>query len=257
MTQQASRYLMKQARSLSGKGDTEALRTRLGRSPVTAYLSTLFRPDAPCRATSHAEFQDPQIQIAAFNHRARRLVEECFEAVQKHQGDLGTAAPYAAALSVAHTQNLIVSLFWAKIWELEKSGADASCVAMLKKLANLHSLSLIQKHAAEFLEDGYLSGMQIKQAREALYSLLPQVRVDAVSLVDAWDIPDLELQSQLGRYDGNAYESYFKWVMQEPVNQGKGGKGVIPGYEAYLKPMIDGRVAAEARKVREANKARL
>lgn len=70
--------------------------------------------------------------------------------------------------------------------------------------------------------------------------------------MDAWDISDTELQSQLGRKDGNAYESYFLWVQREPVNQGKGGKGVIPGYEQYLKPLLSGEVAARAKKVREA-----
>jgi acyl-CoA oxidase len=88
--------------------------------------------------------------------------------------------------------------------------------------------------------------------------MLPNIRADAVALVDAWDIPDIELQSQLGRKDGNAYESYFQWVMQEPVNQGLGGKGVIPGYEKYLKPMINGELAEKAKRVRDGKeKARL
>ena len=156
---------MKQARSLS-QNDNK-VRDRLASSPVTAYLVRLFQTDTGCRAVTEQDFADPAIQVEAFNHRARRLVEECFEAVNKVEGDLGSAAPYAAALSVAHTQNLIVTLFWAKIAELEKCGADAACVAALKNLAVLNGLALMQKHIGEFLEDGYLSGKQAKQVRNA------------------------------------------------------------------------------------------
>jgi acyl-CoA oxidase len=165
MTMQAARYLMKLARQLK-QGDEKA-RERMGTSPVTAYMARLYETESACRATTQEEFCEPKFQIDAFNHRARRLVAECFESVTRFQGDLGMAAPEAAAVSVAHCQNLIVTLFWAKIAELEKQGADAGCLRVLKNLAALNGLSLMAKYSGEFLEDGYFSGKQAKTVRAA------------------------------------------------------------------------------------------
>jgi len=37
--------------------------------------------------------------------------------------------------------------------------------------------------------------------------LLGEIRPDAVALVDAFDFPDNILNSSIGRFDGNIYES--------------------------------------------------
>jgi acyl-CoA oxidase len=49
--------------------------------------------------------------------------------------------------------------------------------------------------------------------------LLDEIRPHAVRLVDAWKIPDWQMDSSLGRYDGNVYPDLFRRASQEnPVN---------------------------------------
>ena len=49
--------------------------------------------------------------------------------------------------------------------------------------------------------------------------LLEEIRPHAVRLVDAWDFPDWQLDSSLGRYDGKVYEDMFYWASeQNPLN---------------------------------------
>ena len=43
-------------------------------------------------------------------------------------------------------------------------------------------------------------------------------RPEAVALVDAFDISDVDLNSVLGRYDGNVYENLFEMAKKSPMN---------------------------------------
>ena len=58
--------------------------------------------------------------------------------------------------------------------------------------------------ASEFLSSGYLSPKQAELLRNRVHALLAELRPQAVSLVDAWGVPDYLLNSALGRYDGQS-----------------------------------------------------
>ena len=61
----------------------------------------------------------------------------------------------------------------------------------------------------------------ISLARSLLYSLLADVRREAVPLVDAFDVPDEILNSALGRYDGDVYTHLYEWAQRAPRNKKK------------------------------------
>jgi acyl-CoA oxidase len=58
--------------------------------------------------------------------------------------------------------------------------------------------------AAEFLSSGYLQPKQAELLRGKVHHLLAELRPQAVPLVDAWGVPDYQLNSALGRYDGSS-----------------------------------------------------
>ena len=62
------------------------------------------------------------------------------------------------------------------------------------------------------LQDGYMTPYHISLARSLLYSLLAEVRKEAVPLVDAFDVPDEILNSALGRYDGKCAVCQCTWM---------------------------------------------
>lgn len=59
---------------------------------------------------------------------------------------------------------------------------------------------------------------QVLQISIRIKELLSQLRLNAVALVDSFDLHDRNLNSVLGRYDGNVYENMFEWARRSPLN---------------------------------------
>ena len=68
-----------------------------------------------------------------------------------------------------------------------------------------------------------MSPDHISLAHSLLYSLLGDIRREAVPLVDAFDVPDEILNSALGRYDGDVYRHLYEWAQRAPRNRKKVG----------------------------------
>lgn len=64
-----------------------------------------------------------------------------------------------------------------------------------------------------------MSYQQMTYIRRRVYEILAEIRPIAVPLVDAFDFRDRQLNSLLGQYDGNVYESLLKWASDSPLNQ--------------------------------------
>lgn len=64
--------------------------------------------------------------------------------------------------------------------------------------------------------------------------MLAAIRLNAVGIVDGFDIRDEILASALGAYDGNVYQRLFDEVMKSPLNQ----ESVNQSYHKYLKPFL-------------------
>ena len=66
---------------------------------------------------------------------------------------------------------------------------------------------------------GLLNVPQLAQITQRIKALLADIRPNAVALVDSFDYRDETLNSVLGRYDGNVYESMFEWAKKSPLNR--------------------------------------
>ena len=64
-----------------------------------------------------------------------------------------------------------------------------------------------------------MSGQQLTYAKKNVYDALAKIRPNAAAIVDSFDISDRELQSVLGRRDGNVYENLLKWAQMSPLNK--------------------------------------
>lgn len=100
------------------------------------------------------------------------------------------------------------------------SSVGAATADVLRKLFRLYALYTLEREAADFYASGAVTVRQITLTRtKAVLALLDDIRPHAVSLVDAWQIPDWVLDSSLGRSDGKVYEDLFRRASQEnPVN---------------------------------------
>lgn len=90
--------------------------------------------------------------------------------------------------------------------------------AALGRLLALHGLSTMEATLDEWLEDGYLAHPQAAWVRAAAASAVASVTDDAVALVDAWGFAERELQSTLGRWDGQVYPAVFEAARASTLN---------------------------------------
>jgi acyl-CoA oxidase len=63
---------------------------------------------------------------------------------------------------------------------------------------------------------------------------LRKLRVNAIGIVDGFDIPDMGLGSTIGAFDGNVYERLLSEAKKSPLNQ----DDVNKSFELYLKPFM-------------------
>ena len=68
------------------------------------------------------------------------------------------------------------------------------------------------------MQGGFMTSPDLDQLRTRLYSLYDQLRPDALSIVDAFEMHDRYLNSAIGSYDGRAYENLFTWASRSALN---------------------------------------
>jgi acyl-CoA oxidase len=139
-------------------------------------------------------------------------------------------------ISKAHCQFVLVRNFIVTLQNDEQLSKPENrpMLKVLRVLASLFALHTMEKELSEFLVAGYLSSEQSAMLKQQVIALLEQVRPEAVSLVDAFALPDYYLHSALGRYDGKVYESMTEMAEREPLNHTL----VVDGYDECIKPFV-------------------
>jgi acyl-CoA oxidase len=199
------------------------------------------------------EFLDPAIQQEAFEHRAVRLIFDAEAALaQSQQEGMSKEAAWnrhgleLTRASRAHTELFVLRCFHSKLEDLRSSPSSCPKPALLQleRLASLYALTAIESPTSggsvHFFEDGYISSHQLADIRLLIDQLLGRLLPDAVTLTDAWDFSDGDLQSALGCYDGNVYERMMQWIKQLPINRQAATQGDVDrlGYEQSIRPLV-------------------
>ncbi|KAA8646874.1 fatty-acyl coenzyme A oxidase [Aspergillus tanneri] len=210
LTQQVARYLLKSARSvLAGKpsnNDTcQILQNYLSRRDKGASFDVLE--------------VDSDI-VAAFAWRTAHLTFEALKHRDVEKRSWNSLLVDFWRLSTAHSQYLVVKNFYEAVTSPQLTAAlDPETTTLMHKLFRLYALHTLEREAAEFFSSSAVTTRQISLAQtNAVMKLLDEIRPHAVRLVDAWKIPDWQLDSSLGRYDGEVYPDLFRRASQNPVN---------------------------------------
>ncbi|KAK4971178.1 hypothetical protein LTR66_011486 [Elasticomyces elasticus] len=201
LTQQVARYLLKSARSvLKGNEPT---------NDTTAILSN-FLSKADIGAAFDVLGKDEDI-VAAFAWRSAFLTFEALKHRDEQKKAWNDLLVDFYRLSRAHSQYMVVKNFWETLNSTSfGSDLDADTRTLMLKLFRLYALHTLETEGSEFYSSSAVTVRQIMLARtSAVMKLLEEIRPHAVRLVDAWDFPDWQLDSSLGRYDGKVYEDMF------------------------------------------------
>ncbi|KIX95112.1 uncharacterized protein Z520_09028 [Fonsecaea multimorphosa CBS 102226] len=211
LTQQVSRYLLKSARSVlegkAAKNDT----TRI-------LIDFIRRRDIGCAFDVIGNDED---LVAAFAWRVSFLTFEALRHRDEDKQSWNSLLVDFWRLSTAHAQYMIVKNFHDALRDQgTKKQLDPDTVNLLHKLFRLYALHTLEREASEFYSSAAVTVRQITLARtKTVMKLLEEIRPHAVRLVDAWKFPDWQLDSSLGRYDGNVYEDMFHRASElNPLN---------------------------------------
>uniref|UniRef100_A0A8B9KZ48 Acyl-coenzyme A oxidase n=1 Tax=Astyanax mexicanus TaxID=7994 RepID=A0A8B9KZ48_ASTMX len=225
MMLQTARYLVKSYRQ-----------AREGRqlSGIVSYLNEQQRvqPHPVSSRPTVVNINDLSSLVEAYKLRAARLVEMAAKGLQgelqrsKSQEDAwNNCSIELVRASDAHCHYVVVKLFAAKLNEV----SDTAVHSVLNTLALLYALQGVALNSGDFLQAGLLTVPQLAQVTQRIKALLAEIRPNAVALVDAFDYRDEMLNSALGRYDGNVYESMFEWAKRSPLNRTE-----VRAYENYM-----------------------
>jgi acyl-CoA oxidase len=159
--------------------------------------------------------------VAAFAWRTSFLTFEALKHRDLEKNSWNSLLVDFWRLSTAHSQYLVVKNFYDALQsESLQRELDPELIDVMHKLFRLYALHTLEKEAAEFYSSAAVTVRQIQLTRtKAVMKLLEEVRPHALRLVDAWQFPDWQLDSALGRKDGRVYEDLFHRASElNPLN---------------------------------------
>ena len=161
---------------------------------------------------------DDQAVVDAFQRRALDLTYKAYTARVVEKRPWNSLLIQLHKLSRAQSQSLLVSNFFDAI-----KSRDSMSSALRDKMTllfRLFSFYTMDNEAREFAQAKAVSEADLDSLPDRVQDLMAQIRPHAVSLVDAWSIPDFLLDSALGRYDGRVYEDLFNRAHRlNPLNE--------------------------------------
>ncbi|KAI0758856.1 acyl-CoA oxidase [Fomes fomentarius] len=200
-------------------------------TPSTSYLRHLAGPP-PINPSSPLAWDDPQTSITVLEQRAARVVQE--RADRLSDPDASMDQRVSRAVTDAFVAGQVGKIIDALGADLGKKDA-----AILRKLYTLHLLTAVESGLVDVLSFGLLGsperGDATRGLRVAIKKVCEELLPEAIGLSDGFGFTDWELDSALGVYDGNAYESLWKRTRLEPLNATE----VTEGYEKYIKPVLE------------------
>jgi acyl-CoA oxidase len=149
--------------------------------------------------------------VAAFAWRTSFLTFEAIKHRDVEKDSWNSLLVDFWRLSTAHSQYLVVKNFYEALQsDSLRHELDSPTIDLLHKLFRLYALHTLEKEGSEFYSSAAVTVRQIQLARtKSVMKLLEEIRPHALRLVDAWQFPDWQLDSSLGREDGKVYEDMF------------------------------------------------
>jgi acyl-CoA oxidase len=155
------------------------------------------------RETDDDHLLDDQFHLHAFEYREKTILASAAKRL-KNLID-GGLEPYDAFnvvqhqmidVSQAYLERIVLEQFQIAIQSIK----EKKCKEILLKLCQLYALSQIERNKGWYLEDGYMEGVKTKAIRKMVNQLCWEIRPDAVSLVEAFDIPKSCLAAPIALY---------------------------------------------------------
>lgn len=100
---------------------------------------------------------------------------------------------------------------------LQENVSDDAVRAALTRLVDLVCLMQLRENAGDWMNA--IDDEQLDLINMRINEVLDEIRPDCIGLVDGFGFDDYQLQSTLGRADGNVYEAIYGEALLSPLNQ--------------------------------------
>ncbi|KAJ2450251.1 hypothetical protein EV183_004410 [Coemansia sp. RSA 2336] len=236
LSQQTARFLLKQVQQMrAGK--------QLADNQTARYLQRhLPRGRLPEQAPACTQMPldqlaaDPHAQLDLLAFRAASMCAQLADRMLEGRS-WNRSLVDMQRLCDAHSDFIVASYFRRHIQTLQ----DPSLLEQLNQLSTLLFFYVLEQHPADMLRlpQGAFDAQKVAQVEAKLARLIEDVREQAVPLVDALGVSDMRLNSALARSDGNVYESYLQWAMEDPLNRQDTGDQIRrEWFNNYYKPVL-------------------
>jgi acyl-CoA oxidase len=166
----------------------------------TAVRALLDRLQAVAPGREEGDLRDRSWQRRMFADREEHLLEGVARRLRRaSRGDafevFNAAQPHLLELARAHVHRLVLESFVAGVDACE----DPAAARLLDAVCDLYALSTIEAERAWYLEHGRLTPGRSKEVTRTVDKLCGELRPHAVTLVNAWGIPDSWLSAEILR----------------------------------------------------------
>uniref|UniRef100_A0AAF5DFT5 Acyl-coenzyme A oxidase n=2 Tax=Strongyloides stercoralis TaxID=6248 RepID=A0AAF5DFT5_STRER len=132
-----------------------------------------------------------------------------------------------------HTKLYIAKSFSKAVTNL----SPGSLKNVLLKVLELYLAYEVTESPSGIILEGFLDNAQMSLISKRIKILLSQLKNDAVSIVDSFDLTDRQLNSVLGRRDGHVYDNLLKWAQESELNK----TNVLPSHHKYMGKLFKSR----------------
>ena len=209
ISQQTAAYLLKRMTSaVAGKAS----------EPIDSQFITYLKNQSS--SANYDIYGKPEDVVRAFKDRVSYLSYKVYERRIVQKQSWTDLMVEFHRLAIVHSEAILVENFYDAVFRGKATPTvEASAVPVLQDLWRLYALTTIDSRTTEFLLSGGLSVQQLPALTPTILDLMKKIRPHAVSLVDAWSIPDYLLDSALGRQDGDVYNALWKRAhLENPLN---------------------------------------
>lgn len=189
-------------------------------TPTVSYITHLIKYREPGR-------WDPSINgiIMALKTVAGEKIRLAYDNMERRKkaGATHEEAANQTSIELAHAADAHCRAFLVesgyKMIERAVKNLSPALSEVLRQLVELYAIEECIRAEGDLFRFTKITENDARELQSRLEQLLAKIRVNAVGIVDGFDIDDRILKSALGSYDGNVYERLFIEALKSPLNQ--------------------------------------
>lgn len=198
--------------------------------------STQFLADIQsCGLEGQIHWADRTTQLQILGLRVSRLLKDlASRAKTERWSELNM---HCARLTRAFVDHYVATMFHEELSKDKPSDPRARIV--LSRLLDVFILDSLTIAMPDLAEYDIVPGNSLRSLRQVSIVAMNAISEDLVGLTDAFGFTDWELNSVLGRADGEVYKNLWNVVNEKnPVNTSR-TEEVVSGFQTLLRPLHD------------------